>query len=30
MVDVSQSPGLGVDYDWEWIEKNSLERIIVE
>jgi L-alanine-DL-glutamate epimerase-like enolase superfamily enzyme len=29
MVDVSESPGLGVDYDWEWIEKKSLERIIV-
>ena len=29
MVDVSQSPGLGVDYDWEWIEKNSLEKTII-
>ena len=29
MVDVSQSPGLGVNYDWEWIEKNSLEKIII-
>ena len=29
MVDVSQSPGLGVDYDWEWIEKNRLEKTII-
>jgi len=29
MVDVSQSPGLGVDYDWEWIEKKSLEKTII-
>ena len=29
MVDVSQSPGLGVDYDWKWIEKKSLEKTII-
>jgi L-alanine-DL-glutamate epimerase-like enolase superfamily enzyme len=30
MVEVSQSPGLGVQYDWNFIERTKLERIIVK
>ena len=30
MVEVSSSPGLGVDYDWMMIERQTVERIIIE
>ena len=30
MVDVPQSPGLGVEYDWEWIQRYKVETINVE
>ena len=29
MVEVSQSPGLGVDYDWDLIEKTKIDRVVV-
>jgi len=29
MVEVSSSPGLGVDYDWKMNEKNTLEQVII-
>jgi L-alanine-DL-glutamate epimerase-like enolase superfamily enzyme len=28
-VEVSQSPGLGVDYDWDLIEKTKIDRVVV-
>ena len=30
MVEVSQSPGLGVDYDWDLIEKTKIDRVVVK
>lgn len=30
MVSVPNSPGLGVKYDWKWIEKNYIDKIIIK
>ena len=30
MVIIPQGPGLGIEFDWEFISKNSTGRIIVE
>ena len=29
-VEVPNGLGLGVEYDWEMIEKNNLEKILIE
>jgi L-alanine-DL-glutamate epimerase-like enolase superfamily enzyme len=29
-VEVPQGHGLGVEYDWEMIERNKLEKILIE
>ena len=29
-VDVPQGPGLGVEYDWEGVEKNSIGELVIE
>ena len=29
-VKVSDQPGLGVKYDWEYIEKNKLQKLVLD